>query len=282
MQTILLSEMLLLYSTNALNTCFYLDKMELTMKYLFLSSLSILIGAIKYLCSADKIIALNMCEYYNVNFNDTVLLILDDKTQSFKECQCWVNKGAFRLMIMDLRLNMRNTDQCSKTKLFINEHHYSCDPKSDSYGAVFGEIVKLRDGLPPDVMIALVSGSGTPPEMVLIELIPKGISRLVCYGDRKPSLKTTELAQVPTTQTQLISSTSDSKRPRVTTGYNDILPLYESSMDDGIVKTERILPIALIFIVLAVAIIGLSPNITEQWGTTLNLPHNYGDIDGIR
>ena len=115
-----------------------------------------------------------MCEKYEVNFNDRLHLIFNSHAKSFKECQCWVNKGKFSLIIMDLRLNMRNKDQCADTKMVINKDHYLCNASSDSYGAIFGETFKFNADLPPDALIALVSDSSTPPEMVWIELIPEG------------------------------------------------------------------------------------------------------------
>ena len=115
-----------------------------------------------------------MCEKHEMNFTDTLYLTFKYYTQNFKDCVCWVNKGAFSLTIMDLRLNIKNKGTCSATKFVINDHHYACDPESDSRGAIFGEML-TKDDIPLGAFISLNPNSATAlPEMVWISLNPEG------------------------------------------------------------------------------------------------------------
>ena len=133
---------------------------------------SLLIVAYIFFSGEERLI-LNMCEKHEMNFDRTIHLVFKNYSQNIKNCECWVNMGPFSPIIMDLRLNSRYKEMCSPTKLVINEHHYTCDPHSDSYGAIFGE--PLHDDLPLGAFISLVHGSNfIPPWMVWIVLIPEG------------------------------------------------------------------------------------------------------------
>lgn len=172
---------------------------------------------IQYQCLGEEMIVLNMCKEHNITFSDTLYLIINDYTENLKECQCWVNMGAFSLSLMDVRLNMRNKKQCSDSELIINSIHKRCDPQSDSYGAIFGEI-KMFNGLNPNAMVSLKLNSHIiTPEMVWIALIPEGTSRLYC---RSISLISTKIVPIPTRQTvmknQQSAATSNNSRPNST------------------------------------------------------------------
>ena len=81
---------------------------------------------------------------------------------------------------MDLRLKSRNKDACSAAKFLINGHHFTCDPESGSYGAVFGELI--QDDMPLGAFISLVPNSDTAlPEMVWIQLTPEGSFGLIFF-----------------------------------------------------------------------------------------------------
>ena len=126
-----------------------------------------------FISEEDKVV-LNMCEENYLTFTDTLYLTLNDYTKDLTECQCWVNWGAFSLIIMDLRLNSRNQDTSSDNELLINKHHYKCNPQSESYGAIFGDI-KMFNDVNPDAMISLKSTSSIlKPEMVWIAVVPEG------------------------------------------------------------------------------------------------------------
>ena len=111
-----------------------------------------------------------MCEEHTVTFDYTIHLTLDDFTWGYRECQCWVNKGAFSLIIMDLRLKSRCDGQCTTIEMLIDNNRYACDS-----GPVFEEMVTLINKLEPNAFISLLMGSGTSmPEMVRVAVIPEG------------------------------------------------------------------------------------------------------------
>ena len=115
-----------------------------------------------------------MCKENYLTFTDTLHLIFNDYRMGLEECTCYVNRGAFSLIIMDLRLNMRNKDQCSDNELFINSQTYPCNPRSDSYEAIFGDI-KVFNDVNPNARILLKSISRSlAPEMAWIAVIPEG------------------------------------------------------------------------------------------------------------
>ena len=125
--------------------------------------------------SDDQKSILNMCEKHKMIFNDTLHLTFKYYTKNLKNCVCWVNEGPFSLKIMDVRLKSRNEEVCSAARFVINSHHYTCDPQSDSYGAVFGEM--FQDHISVGAFISLVPNSNsTLPEMVWIQLTPEGSS----------------------------------------------------------------------------------------------------------
>ena len=118
-------------------------------------------------------LVLNMCEKQELNFDETLHLVFKNYSQNVKKCECWVNKGPFSPIIMDLRLNSRYQDMCSASKLFINTDEYTCDPQSDSYGAIFGQVP--NGDLLKDAFISLANNLDIePPEMVWIAIIPEG------------------------------------------------------------------------------------------------------------
>ena len=131
-----------------------------------------------------------MCEKHKMNFTDTLHLTFNYHTKNSEDCVCWVNNGAFSLTIMDLRLKSRNKDVCSAAKLVINAHHYTCDPQSDSYGAIFGETI--RDSMPLGAFISLVP-KNTLPEMIWIQLTPEGNFNLIFF--EKESIKRASFSQ---------------------------------------------------------------------------------------
>ena len=132
------------------------------------------------LFSDEESLVLDMCAKHEMMFNRTLHLLFKNYSQNLKNCECWVNKAPFSPVIMELRLNSRYKDKCSASRLLINEHHYMCDSKSDSYGAIFGEA--LYDDLPLGAFISLVHNSDMePPGMVWIALIPDGKNQVITF-----------------------------------------------------------------------------------------------------
>ena len=108
-----------------------------------------------------------------MDFTDEIHLVFNGTRHNFKRCHCWVNKGAFTLIIKELRLIQKNGVECSESTLMINSKHYTCDAKIDKH---HGEMIKF-EGSSPNAFIALVfGGSGTSPKTVKIALKPDGES----------------------------------------------------------------------------------------------------------
>ena len=127
--------------------------------------------------SDDRKSIINMCEKHKMNFTDTLYITYKYYTENLKNCECWVNEGAFDLTIMDLNLKSRKEDVCSDAKFIISSQFFTCDPESDSYGSKFE---MFQDHMSVGAYISLVPNN-ILPEMVLIQLIPKGSLILILF-----------------------------------------------------------------------------------------------------
>ena len=135
---------------------------------------------------------LDMCGHHKMDFTDEIHLVFNGTRRNLKECQCWVNKGAFTLIIKELRLIEKNGGECSESTLMISTKHYTCDAQVDKH---HGEMIKFEGSsadASADAFISLVFGdSGTPPERVNITLKPDGKSSNKVLIDMGPRIKYT-------------------------------------------------------------------------------------------